>query len=74
MAPSAVDPPARESGPPDTTHPLKLYSVKESHFEKFLEPQPDGYQKAAARGRGNAAIVIDNGNPTTLHARVFLDR
>jgi actin-related protein 5 len=66
MAPSAIDPPARESGLADITRPLKLYSVKESHFESFLKPQPEGYQKAVARGPGNAAIVIDNGNGTCL--------
>lgn len=47
--------------------PPQLYPVKEAHFERFLEPQPEGYQRAVARGRGNAAIVIDNGNREYAH-------
>lgn len=42
--------------------PPKLYHAREAYYEGFIEPQPDGYQKARSRGAENAAIVIDNGS------------
>lgn len=62
MAPSAIYSPAQESGEPSVIKPPRLYPVKEAHFDKYLEPQPEGYQRAVARGPGQAAIIIDNGN------------
>jgi actin-related protein 5 len=71
MAPSAIHSPSQETGQPSELKPPRLYPTKEAHFERFLEPQPDGYQRAVARGPGRAAIVIDNGNsefaPVKLH-------
>ncbi len=66
MAPSAIDPPAQGPSQSAVTSPPRLYPVKEAHFEKFLEPQPDGYEQAVSRGSSNVAIVIDNGNLRTL--------
>lgn len=48
--------------PENNFPPPQLYSSREAHFEKFIEPRPDGYQKAKSRGGDRAAIVIDNGN------------
>jgi len=62
MAPSAIYSLTQETGQPSVIKPSQLYPVKEAHFEKYLEPQPEGFQRAVARGPGNAAIVIDNGN------------
>lgn len=71
MAPSAIHSPSQETGLPSELKPPRLYPVKEAHFERFLEPQPDGYHRAVARGPGHATIVIDNGNsefaPVKLH-------
>jgi actin-related protein 5 len=62
MAPSAIYSLTQETGQPSVIKPPQTYPVKEAHFEKYLEPQPEGYQRAVARGPGNTAIVIDNGN------------
>jgi hypothetical protein len=59
MSPSAMD-----IDPPTTEAPLappKTYPAREAYFEEFIQPRPDGYQKAISRGVDNAAIVIDNG-------------
>ena len=61
MAPSAIDPVSQDPGQPEVVRPPHLFTVKEAHFESFIEPQPDGYEKAVSRGLGNVAIVIDNG-------------
>ena len=62
MAPSAISSLTHETELPSVVKPPRLYPVKEAHFEKYLEPQPEGYQRAVTRGPGIAAIVIDNGN------------
>jgi hypothetical protein len=62
MTPSAVYSPSQEAGQPSMIKPPQMYPVKEAHFEKYLEPQPEGFERAVSRGPGNAAIVIDNGN------------
>lgn len=62
MAPSAIYSLTQETGQSSVIRPPQLYPVKEARFEKYLEPQPEGFQRAVARGPGNAAIVIDNGN------------
>lgn len=60
MAPSAIDEP-KQTRPDDKTYPpAKLFPMKETRFEKFIEPQSDGYKKAFEQD-GGAAIVIDNG-------------
>jgi hypothetical protein len=62
MAPSAIDTPMSGQGRLEqVVNPPKLYQVREAHFERYLEPQPDGYRKARARSSGDTAIVIDNG-------------
>lgn len=66
MAPSAIDRPGQGQSQPAVTTPPHLYSVKEAHFERFLEPQPDGYEQAVGRGSSNVAIVIDNGELRSL--------
>lgn len=59
MAPSAVD--DKLAAPPEKTYPLANISlVKETRFEKYIAPQPDG-RKRALENPGGAAIVIDNG-------------
>lgn len=60
MAPSAIDVPAIAAPKPKTYPPAKIFPVKETHFEKFIEPQADG-RKRALEHPGGAAIVIDNG-------------
>jgi actin-related protein 5 len=62
MAPSAIDTPMQDAEPDNNFPPPRLYSPREAHFEKFIEPRPDGYQKARSRGGERVAIVIDNGN------------
>ncbi|KAG5928052.1 hypothetical protein E4U42_001327 [Claviceps africana] len=63
MAPSATDE-AKQTGPSDRKLPQpKLYPVKETRFETFIEPQSDGYKKALEQP-DKAAIVIDNGSST----------
>ncbi|KAK2606116.1 Actin-related protein 5 [Conoideocrella luteorostrata] len=61
MAPSAVDEP-KQTGPSDKSYPApKIFPVKETRFEEYIEPQSDGYRKALEQP-GAAAIVIDNGS------------
>lgn len=62
MSPSAMDLDAPASEQQNSLPPPTLYPAKDLHFDKYLEPQPDGYQKAKSRGSDQAAIVIDNGN------------
>ncbi|KAH8173148.1 actin domain-containing protein [Sarocladium implicatum] len=61
MAPSATDEPML--APPDTRTypPAKIFPVKETKFEKFVEPTNDGRRRALEQP-GSAAIVIDNGS------------
>ena len=61
MAPAAIAP-VNGAAPPDTKMypPAKIYPVKETRFEKFSEPQPDGRRRALAEPN-TATIVIDNG-------------
>ena len=59
MAPSATGPATQ--APEITFTPPKLYPAKEARFEKYIEPQHDGYRQAKSRGPERAAIVIDNG-------------
>ncbi len=61
MAPSAVDPPALPQRVEKIYPPAKIFDVKETKFEKHIEPQADGREKALAQPEGTAAIVIDNG-------------
>ncbi|KAI1265826.1 putative chromatin remodeling complex subunit [Xylariaceae sp. FL1019] len=64
MAPSATD----TSMPPlpvraeKTYPPARIFTVKETKFEKPFKAQPDGREKALTKPRGEAAIVIDNGS------------
>ncbi|KAI1007092.1 Actin-like protein [Podosphaera aphanis] len=51
--------------PPQELHPLKTYAPREVHFEKFIKPCPDGYQKAKSYGSNDVALVIDNGSSAT---------
>ncbi|KAM0254987.1 hypothetical protein ACHAQJ_006215 [Trichoderma viride] len=60
MAPSAIDERVPRQPQEKTYPPAKIYPVKETKFEKFIEPQTDG-RKRALEQPGNAAIVIDNG-------------
>lgn len=66
MAPSAVESCTQASEAQNAIQPPHLYTPRELHFEKFLDVQADGYQKAVSRGPGRAAIVIDNGSPPLL--------
>ncbi|KAM0524452.1 hypothetical protein ACHAPE_000546 [Trichoderma viride] len=61
MAPSAIDERMPLAPPEKTYPPAKIFPVKENKFEKFIEPESDGRQKALEQP-GNAAIVIDNGS------------
>jgi len=64
MAPSAIDTPMQDAEPEKTFPPPQVFLPREAHFERFIEPRPDGYQKAKSRGNERATIVIDNGtNP-----------
>ena len=63
MAPSAIDVPAVAAPPVKTYPPAKLFPVKETRFEKFIEPQSDG-RKRALQQPNSAAIIIDNGQPS----------
>jgi hypothetical protein len=71
MAPSATEAdasaipalPVREE---KTYPPAKLFNVKETRFDKYVAPQPEGREKALAQPSGSAAIVIDNGTTATL--------
>ncbi|KAL7937867.1 actin-like protein [Trichoderma chlorosporum] len=61
MSPSAIDDRVPQA-PQEKTYPApKIFPVKETKFEKFIEPQTDG-RKRALEQPGNAAIVIDNGS------------
>jgi actin-related protein 5 len=59
-----MDTPMQDAEPENTVPPAQLYHPREAHFEKFIEPRPDGYQKAKSRSGDRAAIVIDNGIST----------
>lgn len=61
MAPSAVDDTVSRREVWKTLPDPVLYPVKEAKFEKYIEPQSDGYERAKAQSGGNPAIVIDNG-------------
>ncbi|KAL7804668.1 actin-like protein [Trichoderma aethiopicum] len=61
MAPSAIDDRLPQAPHEKTYPPAKIFPVKETKFEKFIEPQTDGRKKALEQP-GNAAIVIDNGS------------
>jgi actin-related protein 5 len=61
MAPSATENGNLSQGQPQALPPPQLYPVKEAHFERYIEPQTDGYRKAVGLGPNGAAIVIDNG-------------
>jgi actin-related protein 5 len=62
MAPSAIDQPAATASTVAKTYPpATIFPVKETRFEKFIEPQEDG-RKRALEHSGDAALVIDNGN------------
>lgn len=61
MAPSATDPPALPQRAEKSYPPAKIFNVKETKFEKHIEPQSDGREKARAQPDGTVAIVIDNG-------------
>lgn len=63
MAPSAIDDRVPQAPHEKTYPPAKIFPVKETKFEKFIEPQTDGYKRALEQP-GNAAIVIDNGEPS----------
>ncbi|KAL6860189.1 Nuclear actin-protein involved in chromatin remodeling [Amphichorda felina] len=68
MAPSAIDEPAAADGDVKmanarTYPPAHIYPVKETRFEKYIEPQGDGRRRALEQPDG-AAIVIDNGSST----------
>ncbi|KAF4634140.1 hypothetical protein G7Y89_g3957 [Cudoniella acicularis] len=73
MAPSAIETAPQASEPESSIPPPKLYPPREAHFEKFIEPQPDGYRKAVSRGPDRAAIVIDNGSSATRAGWSFED-
>lgn len=62
MAPSAIDQPAIKAPEPKTYPPAKIFPVKETRFENYIEPQSDG-RRRALKDPGSAAIVIDNGEP-----------
>lgn len=65
MAPSAIDQSAA-AAPPDTKTypPAKIFPVKETRFEKYIEPETGGRSKALQQP-DSAAIVIDNGRSWT---------
>ncbi|KAE9370666.1 actin-like ATPase domain-containing protein [Stipitochalara longipes BDJ] len=73
MAPSAIDTPMQDAEPENNVPPPQLYPPREAHFEKFIEPRPDGYQKAKSRSGDRAAIVIDNGSSGTRAGWSFED-
>ncbi|KAF4974656.1 hypothetical protein FZEAL_8456 [Fusarium zealandicum] len=61
MAPSAVDEPAIKASDPKTYPPAKIFPLKETRFESYIESSSDG-RKRALEQPGGAAIVIDNGS------------
>ncbi|RDL31448.1 Uncharacterized protein BP5553_09657 [Venustampulla echinocandica] len=73
MAPSATEPAAQAPESENTIPPPKLYTPRETHFERFQKPQPDGYAEAVSRGPEGAAIVIDNGSSATRAGWSFED-
>ncbi|KAH8667565.1 hypothetical protein BGZ60DRAFT_409525 [Tricladium varicosporioides] len=73
MAPSAIDPAPQASDPESTVPPPHLYPPREAHFEKYIEPQPDGYREAVLQGSERVAIVIDNGSSATRAGWSFED-
>lgn len=63
MAPSATDEQPAAAQPEEKTYPpAKIYPVTETRFEKYVAPDSEG-RKRALEQSGNAAIVIDNGEP-----------
>jgi actin-related protein 5 len=60
MAPSAIDEPAIKAPEQKTYPPAKIFPVKETRFEDFIEPSTDGRDRALKQS-DSAAIVIDNG-------------
>lgn len=60
MAPSAVDQPAIKASEEKTYPPAKIFPVKETRFENFIEPSKDGRERALKQPE-SSAIVIDNG-------------
>lgn len=61
-----IDLPAPEMQKSIPLSPPTLYPAKDLHFDKYVEPQPDGYQKAKSQESDQAAIVIDNGNSAAI--------
>ncbi len=66
MAPSAIDngataPAAAIAANQQELPPRHTYPVSEMRFEKYIEPQPEGYAQASTRDASTTAIVIDNG-------------
>lgn len=63
MAPSAVEEQQQASAPQGEEKeypPAQIYNVKETKFEKYIEPDTSGRKKALEKP-DSAAIVIDNG-------------
>jgi hypothetical protein len=63
MAPSAVEEQQQASAPQGEEKeylPAQIYNVKETRFEKYIEPDTSGRKKALERP-DSTAIVIDNG-------------
>lgn len=69
MAPAPIDPLTQASEPPKDVQPPTLYYPKETHFERFVDVQPDGYRRAKTLGSERAVIVIDNGMPSLMQGR-----
>ncbi|CAH0048874.1 unnamed protein product [Clonostachys solani] len=62
MAPSAIDQSAAAAPLNTKTYPpAKIFPVKETRFEKYIEPETGGRNKALQQP-GSATIVIDNGS------------
>jgi actin-related protein 5 len=70
MAPSATEP----TEPQALLPPPQTYTPREAHFEKFIEPQRDGYGKAKSQPTDRVAIVIDNGSLFHLAIAPSCDR
>ncbi|TVY22718.1 Actin-like protein [Lachnellula hyalina] len=73
MAPSATGPASQAGEPQSFLPPPTTYPPREAHFERFIDTQPDGYEKAVSRGPGRTAIVIDNGSSFTRAGWSFED-
>lgn len=69
MAPSAIDQPAIAAPIPKSYPPARIYPVKETRFENYIEPETDGRRKAL-ENPGSSAIVIDYG-ADTLSAKLM---